>query len=100
MELWSFNKPVVAVVIAVVMVTVFPVDSELLQALDLCDNDPVAVARCFVLKVRGSARNHQNIQTAFILKEPFEPCFQSCDFRVLTFTIKVVTSCLLSERLL
>lgn len=36
------------------MVTVFPVDSELLQALDLCDNDPVAVARCFVLKVRDA----------------------------------------------
>lgn len=62
MELWSFSEPVVAVVIAVVMVTVFPVDSELLQALDLCDNDPVAVARCFVLKV-WSAQNHQNIQT-------------------------------------
>lgn len=78
MELCSFSEPVVAVVIAVVMVTVFPVDSELLQALDLCDNDPVAVARCFVLKVRGAVRltassacNHQNIQTAFILKEPF-----------------------------
>lgn len=75
MELWSFSEPVVAVV----MVTVFPVDSELLQALDLCDNDPVAVARCFVLKVRGavrltssSARNHQNILTVFFfLKEPF-----------------------------
>ena len=32
---------------------VFIVHSELLQALDLCDNDPVAVARCFVMKVRG-----------------------------------------------
>ncbi len=40
------------VVVYVVMVMVFPVDSELLQALDLCDNDPVAVARCFVMRVR------------------------------------------------
>lgn len=54
MELRLFSQPVVVVVIAaVVMVTVFPVDSELLQALDLCDNDPVAVARCFVMKVRN-----------------------------------------------
>lgn len=29
-----------------------PSDSELLQALDLCDLDPVAIARCFVMKVR------------------------------------------------
>lgn len=36
------------------MLTLFPVASELLQDLDLCDNDPVAVARCFVLKVRGA----------------------------------------------
>lgn len=57
MELWSFSESVGAV-IAVVMVTVFPVDSELLQALDLCDNDPVAVARCFVLKVRGAVFSH------------------------------------------
>lgn len=27
--------------------------SELLQTLDMCENDPVAVARCFVDKVRG-----------------------------------------------
>lgn len=26
--------------------------SELLQTLDMCDNDPVAIARCFVMKVR------------------------------------------------
>lgn len=56
MKLWSFSEPADAVIIAVVMVTVFPVDSELLQALDLCDNDPVAVARCFVLKVRGAVQ--------------------------------------------
>lgn len=43
---------VVVVVVTVVMVTAFPVDSELLQALDMCDNDPVGVARCFVMKVR------------------------------------------------
>lgn len=35
---------------------VCPVDSELLQALDLCDNDAVAVARCFIMKVRESER--------------------------------------------
>ncbi|KAM8832843.1 pleckstrin homology domain-containing family G member 3-like [Spinachia spinachia] len=29
---------------------IYEFNSELLQALDLCDNDPVAVARCFVLK--------------------------------------------------
>lgn len=29
-----------------------PYNSELLQALDLCDLDPVAIARCFVMKVR------------------------------------------------
>ena len=28
-----------------------PVFSELLQSLDQCDNDPVAIARCFVMKV-------------------------------------------------
>lgn len=28
------------------------VHSDLLQALDLCDSDPVAIARCFVEKVR------------------------------------------------
>lgn len=33
-------------------VTVFPVHSELLQDLDQCDNNPVAIARCFVIKVR------------------------------------------------
>lgn len=40
----------------VVVMAMFPVDSELLQALDLCDNDPVAVARCFVMKVRTSSQ--------------------------------------------
>ncbi|KAM9339618.1 pleckstrin homology domain-containing family G member 3-like [Symphorus nematophorus] len=29
---------------------IYEFNSELLQALDLCDNDPVAVARCFVMK--------------------------------------------------
>ncbi|XP_068565269.1 pleckstrin homology domain-containing family G member 3 [Cebidichthys violaceus] len=29
---------------------IYEFNSELLQSLDLCDNDPVAVARCFVLK--------------------------------------------------
>ena len=28
--------------------------SELLQSLDMCENDPVAIARCFVDKVRGA----------------------------------------------
>lgn len=28
--------------------------SELLQSLDMCENDPVAIARCFVDKVRGT----------------------------------------------
>lgn len=28
--------------------------SELLQSLDMCENDPVAIARCFVDKVSGS----------------------------------------------
>lgn len=36
-----------------VVMVMFPVYSELLQALDLCDHDPVAVARCFVMKVRN-----------------------------------------------
>lgn len=40
------------VVAGVATVTVFPVHSELLQDLDQCDNDPVAIARCFVIKVR------------------------------------------------
>uniref|UniRef100_A0A3Q1GC99 Pleckstrin homology and RhoGEF domain containing G3 n=1 Tax=Acanthochromis polyacanthus TaxID=80966 RepID=A0A3Q1GC99_9TELE len=31
---------------------IYEFNSELLQALDMCDNDPVAVARCFVMKVR------------------------------------------------
>lgn len=46
---------VIVVVAAAVVMVMFPVDSELLQALDLCDNDPVAVARCFVMKA-----SHQN----------------------------------------
>lgn len=53
------------VVVAVVMV-MFPVDSELLQALDLCENDPVAVARCFVMKVRNgpiSRTQNKNIKS-------------------------------------
>ncbi|XP_028858679.1 pleckstrin homology domain-containing family G member 3 isoform X3 [Denticeps clupeoides] len=29
---------------------IYEFNSELLQALDMCDNDPVAIARCFVLK--------------------------------------------------
>ncbi|XP_034556027.1 pleckstrin homology domain-containing family G member 3-like [Notolabrus celidotus] len=29
---------------------IYEFNSELLQALDMCDNDPVAVARCFVMK--------------------------------------------------
>ncbi|XP_037605832.1 pleckstrin homology domain-containing family G member 3 isoform X5 [Sebastes umbrosus] len=29
---------------------IYEFNSELLQALDLCDNDPVAIARCFVMK--------------------------------------------------
>nr|XP_046229054.1 pleckstrin homology domain-containing family G member 3 isoform X5 [Scatophagus argus] len=29
---------------------IYEFNSELLQALDLCDNDPVAIARCFVVK--------------------------------------------------
>ncbi|KAJ8409039.1 hypothetical protein AAFF_G00240600 [Aldrovandia affinis] len=29
---------------------IYEFNSELLQSLDLCDNDPVAIARCFVLK--------------------------------------------------
>lgn len=41
--------------LAVVMVLLFSVHSELLQDLDMCDNDPVAVARCFVMKVRTKA---------------------------------------------
>lgn len=32
--------------------------SELLQALDMCGNDPVAIARCFVDKVRGKSPPH------------------------------------------
>lgn len=75
------------------MVTVFPVDSELLQALDLCDNDPVAVARCFVLKVREPSE-HLDYFEGTLWDVTHKPCFQSCDFRVLTFTVKVVTSCL------
>lgn len=36
----------------VVLSSVSPLGySELLQSLDQCDNDPVAVARCFVMKV-------------------------------------------------
>lgn len=38
----------------VVKLTVCLISSELLQDLDLCDNDPVAVARCFVLKASVS----------------------------------------------
>lgn len=59
------------------MVTVYSVDSELLQALDMCDNDPVGVARCFVMKVRIVHRQvllDQNIKSfsTFILKKQFD----------------------------
>jgi len=47
--MWYFNEHYFDVLGFVNMFSLF--FSELLQSLDMCDNDPVAIARCFVIKV-------------------------------------------------
>lgn len=48
--MWCFNEHYFDVLGFVNMFSLF--FSELLQSLDMCDNDPVAIARCFVIKVK------------------------------------------------
>ncbi|XP_050948135.1 LOW QUALITY PROTEIN: pleckstrin homology domain-containing family G member 3 [Labeo rohita] len=44
---------------------IYEFNSELLQSLDLCDNDPVAIARCFVIK-----REYFDIYTQYCTNYP------------------------------
>ncbi|XP_051954783.1 pleckstrin homology domain-containing family G member 3-like [Xyrauchen texanus] len=44
---------------------IYEFNSELLQSLDMCDNDPVAIARCFVLK-----REYFDIYTQYCTNYP------------------------------
>lgn len=48
-----------------------PCFSELLQSLDMCDNDPVAIAQCFVDKVSGTFSCWLKIASRRINEPPF-----------------------------